>query len=297
MKRCIVIGVAILVLGFSGCSGSRQTAVVAAAPVRAEAAPPSSVAKESVFVASGPVVVENQVDVAALREGLVVSILAQPGTLAHKGQVLAKLDDRQISADVEAAAAKVRSIEANLKNWEAETNVLRADRSRAEKLYEAQVIPKEELEHVQFKEESDEYEVQREAESLNNAKAMLKSLELEREKTSIIAPFDGIVARRYVRAGQKVSAGERLFWVTAIAPLQVKFTLPERLLWAVKKGQEVSVASADAASADKHTAKIIDVSPVVDPSSGTIEVMAQIEGSAPDLRPGMLATIRVELPR
>jgi len=228
---------------------------------------------------------------------LVVSILAQPGTLAHKGQFLAKLDDRQISADVEAAAAKVRSIEANLKNWQAETNVLRADRSRAEKLYAAQVIPKEELEHVQFKEESDEYEVQREAESLNNAKAMLKSLELEREKTSIIAPFDGIVARRYVRAGQKVSAGERLFWVTAIAPLQVKFTLPERLLWAVKKGQEVSVASADAASADKHTAKIIDVSPVVDPSSGTIEVMAQIEGSAPDLRPGMLATIRVELPR
>jgi len=35
----------------------------------------------------------------------------------------------------------------------------------------------------------------------------------------------------------------------------------------------------------------------VDPSSGTIEVMAQIEGSAPDLRPGMLATIRVDLPR
>jgi RND family efflux transporter MFP subunit len=272
--------------------------LVAAAPVHGEAAAQSSsVPKESVFVASGPVVVENQVDVAALREGLVVSILAQPGTLAHKGQFLAKLDDRQISADVEAAAAKVRSIEANLKNWQAETNVLRADRGRAEKLYEAQVIPKEELEHVQYKEEADEYEVQREAESLNNAKAVLKSLELEREKTNIIAPFDGIVARRYVRVGQKVSAGERLFWVTAVAPLQVKFTLPERLLWAVKKGQEVSVASADAASAAKHAAKIIDVSPVVDPSSGTIEVMAQIEGSAPDLRPGMLATIRIDLPR
>ena len=298
MKRCIVIGLTILVLGFSGCGGSRQTAVVAAAPVPGEAAAQTSSApKESVFVASGPVVVENQVDVAALREGLVISILAQPGTMTRKGQSLAKLDDRQISADVEAAAAKVRSIEANLKNWEAETNVLRADRSRAEKLFEAHVISKEELEHAQYKEESDEYEVQREAESLNNAKATLKSLELERDKTNITAPFDGIVARRYVRVGQKVSAGDRLFWVTAIAPLQVKFTLPERLLWAVKKGQEVSVVSADAASADKHAAKIVDVSPVVDPSSGTIEVMAQIEGSAPDLRPGMLATIHIDLPQ
>jgi RND family efflux transporter MFP subunit len=272
---------------------------VAAAPAQGDtaAAQTASVQKESVFVASGPLVVENQVDVAALREGLVVSIFAQPGTQVRRGQPLAKLDDRQISADVEAAAAKVRSIAANLKNWQAETKVLQADRSRAEKLYAAQVVPKEELEHAQYKEEADEYEVQREAESLNNAKAVQKSLELELEKTNIVAPFDGIVARRYVRAGQKVSAGDRLFWVTAMAPLQVKFTLPERLIGVIKRGQVVSVTSADASPAAKHAAKIIDVSPVVDPSSGTIEVLAQIEGSAPDLRPGMLANIRIDLPR
>ena len=123
-------------------------------------------------MASGPIVVENQVDVEALKEGVVVSIVAQPGTQVHQGQLLAKLDDRQISADVEAASAKVRSIEANLKNWQAETRVLQADRDRAEKLYAAQVIAKEELEHVQYKEQADEYEVQREAESLNNAKAV-----------------------------------------------------------------------------------------------------------------------------
>jgi RND family efflux transporter MFP subunit len=159
------------------------------------------------------------------------------------------------------------------------------------------VIPKEQLDHVRYKEEADEFEVQREAESLNNAKAVQKSLELERDKTSIIAPFEGIIARRYVRAGQKVSAGDRLFWVTAMAPLQVKFTLPERLLGAVKRGQVVSVASANASPPTDHPAKVIDVSPVVDPSSGTIEVLAQIEGAAPDLRPGMLATIRIDLPR
>jgi RND family efflux transporter MFP subunit len=299
MKRCIVMAATILVLGLTGCSGPKEDSVVAAAPAQGDtaAAQTASVQKESVFVASGPLVVENQVDVAALREGLVVSIFAQPGTQVRRGQPLAKLDDRQISADVEAAAAKVRSIAANLKNWQAETKVLQADRSRAEKLYAAQVVPKEELEHAQYKEEADEYEVQREAESLNNAKAVQKSLELELEKTNIVAPFDGIVARRYVRAGQKVSAGDRLFWVTAMAPLQVKFTLPERLIGVIKRGQVVSVTSADASPAAKHAAKIIDVSPVVDPSSGTIEVLAQIEGSAPDLRPGMLANIRIDLPR
>jgi len=298
MERYIVVGLTILILGCYGCSNSKEDPVIATAPTQKEVTvQPVTLKKESVFVASGPIVVENQVDVSALREGPVVSILAQPGTQVHQGQLLAKLDDRQISADVEAAAAKVRSIEANLKNWQAETKVLQADRARAEKLYDAQVIPKEELEHVQYKEEADEYEVQREAESLNNSRAELKSLELEREKTNIVAPFDGIVARRYVRVGQKVSPGDRLFWVTAMAPLQVKFTLPERLLRALKKGQVVFVASADASPEVQHAAKVIDVSPVVDPSSGTIEILAQIEGSAPDLRPGMLATIRIDLPQ
>lgn len=295
MKRYSVIGLTVLMLGFVGCSSSKDV-VVAAAPAQ-PADQPASVQKESVFVASGPVVVENQVDVSALREGPVVTVLAGPGTQVHRGQLLAKLDDRQISADVEGAAARVRSIEANLKNWEAETKVLQSDRARAEKLYEAQVIPKEELEHAQYKEEADEYEVQREAESLNNAKATQKSLELELDKTNIVAPFDGIVARRYIRVGQKVTIGDRLFWVTAMGPLQVKFTLPERLLGGVKRGQIVSVASADIAPATPHNARIIDVSPVVDPSSGTIEVLAQIEGSAPDLLPGMLAAIRINLPQ
>jgi RND family efflux transporter MFP subunit len=295
VKRYVVMGLTILLLGFDGCSGSKDV-VVAAAPSQ-PADPPASVQKENVFVASGPVVVENQVDVSALREGPVVSILAEPGTQVRQGQLLAKLDDRQISADVEAAAARVRSIEANLKNWQAETKVLQSDRSRAEKLYEAQVIPKEELEHAQYKEEADEFEVQREAETLNNARATEKSLELEREKTNIVAPFDGIVARRYVRVGQKVTVGDRLFWVTAMAPLQVKFTLPERLLGDIKRGQLVVVASADISPAAQHTAKVIDVSPVVDPASGTIEVLAQIEGAASDLRPGMLANIRVNLPQ
>lgn len=289
MKRCIVIGLTILVLGFNGCSGSKDV-VVAAAPAPA-ADQPASVQNQNVFVASGPVVVENQVDVSALREGPVVAILAQPGTQVHQGQLLAKLDDRQISADLEGAAARVRSIAANLKNWQAETKVLQADRARAEKLYEAQVIPKEELEHVQYKEEADEYEIQREAESLNNAKATQKSLELELDKTNVVAPFDGIVARRYVRVGQKVAVGDRLFWVTALTPLQVKFTLPERFFSRVRNGEQLTVSSADISPDAKYPAKIVQVSPVVDPSSGTIEILAQVVGPAPALRPGMLVNI------
>src|SRR5207247_1185539 len=76
------------------------------------------------FLASGPISVEDEVDVAAQRDGMVAKIICEPGTFVKKGQLLAALDDRQISADLEAARAKTRSTENDLKNWQAEAKVL-----------------------------------------------------------------------------------------------------------------------------------------------------------------------------
>ena len=284
-----ILGLIVLTLLCSACNSSKESAVVAAA---APAATPEPLLKPQTenFVASGPIVVENQLDVQALREGVIAAITAQPGSAVVKGQVLARIDDRQISADLDAAVAHVHALEANLENWHAETKVLAADRSRAEKLYEAGVIPKEQLDHAVYKEEADEFEIKRESESLNNARDVQRSLQLEKEKTSITAPFDGVVARRYVRVGQKVAVGDRLFWVTALGPLQVRFTLPERYFGKVHEGGQVTLSS-DAAADAKYSAKVIQVSPVVDPSSGTMEVLAQVTGTAPSLRPGMLVNI------
>jgi membrane fusion protein (multidrug efflux system) len=158
-------------------------------------------------------------------------------------------------------------------------------------LYEAQIISKEQLDHSKYKQEADDFEIKRETETLANSKDVQKSLELEKDKTRITAPFDGIVARRYVRVGQKVAIGDRLFWVTALGPLEVKFTLPERLLSKVQVGQQLILNSDDLSPEAKYTATIAQVSPVVDPSSGTIEVLAKVSGATPGLRPGMLVNV------
>jgi RND family efflux transporter MFP subunit len=299
MKRVLGLAIAMTVApALNGCSDSTEASKVAAAPpVARPLTSSSSAADDSAFTASGPIVVENQVDVAALREGVITSILAEPNTRVRKGQLLARLDDRQISADLDAASAKTRSIQANLKNWEAETKVLESDLTRAQKLWEAGVFTKETLEHAQYKVQADRYEISREAELLTNAQATERSLQLEKEKTRITAPFDGVVARRYVRVGQKVAISDRLFWVTAVAPLEVRFTLPERFLGKLRNGQTVSVELADGSSAVHHTAAVTQISPVVDPSSGTIEVLARVQGQASDLRPGMLANIRLANPK
>src|SRR5262249_18400886 len=167
-------------------------------------------------------------DVTAQRDGVVVEISSDAGARVASGAVLARLDDRQLVSQFEAARSKTRAIEADLKNWEAESEVFAADYVRAQRLYREKLIAEEQLQHAQYKAEREKWEIQRVRETLNSAKQEEPSLELEVEKTVIKAPFAGLVARRYIRAGQTVAKNDRLFWVTAEAPLRVRFTLPEK---------------------------------------------------------------------
>lgn len=279
----------------SGCSDSR-TAEVKAAPRPVANQPVTNPAPpaehEPFFIASGPLIVEHQVDVDSQRDGVVAEIHAEPGLLVRTGQFLAQLDDRQITADLNAARAHTRSTAADLKNWESEAKVLEADAQRARKMWDAQLITQEQFDHARFKAESDQWDVKRVQELLVNAQQIEHSLELELEKTRIRAPFSGVVARRYVRAGQQVNRGDRMFWITETSPLRVQFTLPERFAGKIQRGQTLEVTSIDRRDA-KFSAKVIEISPVIDPSSGTIEVLAQLVGPTKDLRPGMTTSIRV----
>ena len=277
----------------SGCGDSRPTEVKAAPrPVANQPAAVSPPEHARFFTASGPLIVEHQVDVATQRDGVVAEVHAEPGLMVRAGQLLAQLDDRQATANLDAARAHSRSTAADLKNWEAEAKVLEADAERARKMWDAQLITKEQYDHARYKAESDQWDVKRAQEVLVNAQQTERSLELELEKTRIRAPFSGIVARRYVRAGQQVSRGDRMFWITETSPLRVQFTLPERFAGKIQRGQTLEVTSADNGDT-KFTAKVMQISPVVDPSSSTIEILAQLVGPTKDLRPGMTTSIRV----
>lgn len=289
---------AVLMAVMVACSGSGPqavTPVLAAAEPSPASAPPAAPAapRDASFVASGPLLVENQVDLAAQRPGVVIKILADVGQSVRHGQLLASLDDRQLLAQRDAAQASLNSAQADLQDWRAETKVAEADFRRADAMYKAQLSTQEQLEHSRYKWEGSKFEVEKGKQTLLHAQASLQAASLELEKAHIRAPFDGIVARRYVRLGQDVAAGDRLFWVSAVRPLQVRFTLPERFISQVKRGQALNVTCADAPDAT-HQAKVLQVSPVVDPSSGTFEVLAQIIHPTPSLRPGMTASIRLE---
>ncbi|MEQ1474254.1 MAG: efflux RND transporter periplasmic adaptor subunit, partial [Candidatus Acidiferrum sp.] len=223
-------------------------------------------------------------------------IKTDAGARVKAGALLAQLDDRQTTANLEAGRAKSRGIENDLKNWQAEAEVIKADFVRAQRLWDEGLIPQDQLQHAKFKAESQQWDIKRVSEMLNTAHHEERSLELELEKTRITAPFDCLVARRYAREGQSVARGDKLFWVTAESPLLFRFTLPEKFMGHVRIGQELEVSSTNAPQ-ESHAAKIKEVNSVIDPSSGTFDVLAELTGSRGSLRPGMTASSRLPLPR
>jgi membrane fusion protein, multidrug efflux system len=302
-SRCLAmsIGAAFLV---SGCGDSKpsngSTAASGTLPpaVSANVAPPTTSPtdiEESSIIVSGPIIVEHQLDLCAQRDGMILKIHFDTPARVKAGALLARMDDRQLTANLEAARAKSRSIEADLKNWEAETEVLKADYVRAQHLWDLGLTSEEQLQHAKFKVDSDQWDVKRVAETLNTSRSEERSLELELEKTKITAPFDGLVARRYVHEGQSVTKGDRLFWLTAESPLLMRFTLPEKYFGQVRPAQILEASSADVPD-QKRVVTIKQISPVIDPSSGTFEVLVEFVGDRGAFRPGMNASVKLEKP-
>ncbi|HEX4310463.1 MAG TPA: efflux RND transporter periplasmic adaptor subunit [Acidobacteriaceae bacterium] len=294
MAATLAIGIGL------GCSsGGSGTGTVAAAaavtptpPSAAQSPTPAPSQSGEAIVTSGPVVVEQQLDVVALRAGVIASMGVDVGSEVQKGQVLARLDDRQVAADRSAAEYKEQSLESDLKNWQSAVDVKKADLARAQAMREAGINTQEALDHAKADLTATQYEVERQRGEMQSAQATVKSLELELEKTQIAAPFGGVVSQRYVRLGQYVVTGDKLFQVTGNSPLEIRFTLPERDVTALRRGDLVTVSPTPEFRVTS-TARVTHLSPVVDPGSGTIEVTAALTRKVPGLLPGMVASVRV----
>ena len=289
--------IAFMLAGCSSSDSTPETTVKAAAPANAVASAPSTpLTTPAYFETTGVLVVENQVDVLTQREGVITDIVADTGTQVQKGQLLAKMDDRQLQADRDAAEARLKGLQADLNTWQADAKVLQSDFERDQEMYKAQLITAKQLEHSRYKMEGSSYQTEKALEDMKNAKATLASLQIELEKTQIVAPFSGVVARRYVRAGQKVAINDRAFWVTATRPVNVQFTLPEYFAGKIAKSEDITVLS-PLSPKEQHLAHVRIVSPVVDPASGTIEVQAELVDPPASMMPGENATVRIARPK
>jgi len=244
------------------------------------------------FTTVGPLVVEQQADVVAERDGRVTSVNVEISDHVRKGEVLALLDDRALQAARAEKVARIDSLRAQVQSWEAEQRSNEADLRRADAMRAEKILDDEDWEHVQYKLTETKSQVARYKADQLAAEAELHAADVELSQSRIAAPFDGVVGRRSVHDAQAVKKGDALFWITAQAPLRILFTVPESAMAAFPRGARLELTTTDYPHL-KQPAVVFRVSPVVDPASGSLEVIGSLEKPSPLLKPGMSMQVKL----
>lgn len=178
--------------------------------------------------------------------GTISKVFVEDHQKVKAGDVLAQIDTSDYSNAKTAAFAQASALEARV-------NEARVNFSRAEELIKNQAISKE-----RFDKALADY---RDLDAkLKAAKSLAEQAGLNESYTKIIAPNDGIIARKSVEPGQFVSTGQPLFGFVAENKRWVVANLKETELQEVRLGQTVNI-HVDALAGQKFIGKVVSIAP------------------------------------
>jgi RND family efflux transporter MFP subunit len=229
-----------------------NTAAVATAPI-------------SAYISStANLVAENEVKIVSEADGRVERLLVEEGHFVQHGQPLATL----VRGDAEMLRekARVRALNAQVAF------------NRAKEMHGKDLMSRGDYEKAMMEKEVAEQE--------------LGEAEWRLGKTTIRAPFSGLVTDRVINAGQHVRPNDPLFTITDFDPLIARIFLPERDVIALATGREVHLALR-AASDIAFKGRIRQISPVVDTSTGTVKVTVEAVNAPAAVRPGAFVTVNI----
>ncbi len=283
-----LVGLVATALAGAGCGESPKPAAPAAPPSSAAAAPaaPAAAGADTLEILT-VLSVEREVDVLAQRDGIIEDIVQDQGARVEKGAVLARMDDRELRAKLERARADLDAAQSNVKYNEAELRAREAAYRRAQEMFKLGLNSQADLEEAEFKAKGAQFDLESWRAMVARTEADIRLLELDLEKTTLRAPFGGVVALRFIRPGQSLVKDEKCFRLSQLAPLQVQFLVPETAGRRPQLGEVVNVTTVGD-SQRVYVARVQKVSPTVDPASGSYDVTAALTGSdLGELRPGM----------
>jgi len=236
------------------------------------------------------------------------------GDKISKGQILLKIEDTNKKLDVAKAKINEKKMMAQYLVNEGFTDAdnkisdkekteikkLKSDYLKALKKFE-----KGQLSESKFEQIRDKYneaminagsfreEIRKANDGLSDAIFQLKQAELELKKTTIKAPFSGVITDIKVSRGQRVNAGVESLSLVNLNSLYLKGFALESEVKHLKKGISVRIKF-DAFPEKIFYGKIQTISPQVDSTNKTIAVYVKVDNKDNLLYPGMRAELDIE---
>lgn len=257
-------------MALSGCGSeaqSKTTAAVDMPKVEAVTVETGAVTQGDItatYAGTATLEAEHEARLVAELGGVVLNLAVEEGQMVKKGQVLARVDGDR-------AALQLRQAEAVLQR-------IAHNDARNENLYARQLIARNAYEQNKS--------------DLATGRAEVELARLTLSKSAIVAPFDGVVTRRWVKQGQLLKAAEPVFDIADFGALKARLRVPERASVALRAGQSVEFR-ADALPQRRFEATVERVAPMVDAASGTVEIVVAVDNRDRALRPGLFSRLSV----
>lgn len=235
----------------------------------------------------------HQVAVRPRIEGVLTEARFTEGQRVRKGDVLARLDDRALRAELAQAEAELARLQSQLR-------LAQSDLKRYEDLAEKRAVP------VQQRDQQAAV-VAQVLSQLQAQQAAITAARVNLSFTVITSPVDGRVGLRAVDVGNLVRPTDAAGLVTVVQtqPMAIVFSAPQarladiRQALAIKGGAAVRVADQEG-GAPLAQGRLLTADNQVDPGSGSLRLKAQVPNTQENLWPGQFVTVTLvtgEMPR
>lgn len=218
----------------------------------------------NLIYASGTIQANEELSLQSEVSGRLVQLNISEGQFIRKGDLIAKISDEDLVAQ--------------LKKNQFEAELAEQIEARQKKLLEINAISKEEYDLAVNK--------------VNTLGADRELLEVQIEKTSIRAPFNGKIGFKNISVGAYINPNTQIASLLQTNPVKVDFSIPEKYSPMISKGQEIHFV-ADAFE-QRFAGRVLAIDPKVDENLRTLKVRALTQNSNDHLKPGMF--VRVEIP-
>ncbi len=201
----------------------------------------------------------KDVELAASLGGYIESVLVKEGDHVKKGALLARVDGQTHSTRLSRAQVEVTAAKRELK--------------RAESL--KGTIPQTEIDGL--------------ADRVASTKASLRELQVNVERSTIKAPFAGVIVRRDAEVGEVAAPGSPLFRLVQLNPVHISVSLSDRDLAVAQKGMRAQIKLE--ARSEVLTGKVIRLSKAARLKTRSFEAIVEAENPQETLLPGMIAQV------
>ncbi|MCC6207911.1 MAG: efflux RND transporter periplasmic adaptor subunit [Gammaproteobacteria bacterium] len=248
----------------------------------------------AVLDATGYVTARREATVSFKITGKLADVLIEEGDALEKDQVLARLDDVDERTRLALAQARLRAVQAQHGQIEAEADQAARDLRRQQELRERGLAPQQALEDARTRVASLAAQLAAQRGQVEVARAELQVAQVNLDNTVIRAPFAGVVVAVPAQPGEivsPISAGGG-FTRTGIATivdmdsLEIEVDVNESFINRVRPGQPVA-AALDAYPDWRIPARVIAIIPTADRSKATVKVRIALEGKDARIVPEM----------